>query len=244
MALVVFFLAITASIILIGSSLNKKKLRQPQHDLALLHPKDLIIAFDIHDVLFTLDYVKIPYVALRSKHLYTLIKHALNPYVLADVYRLWRNNTVSEKYFIYLTTQYPGLAHCLPIFITLVNTQKPIKPMIELITTLKQRGYTLHIFSNIGEQTIADLQRKFPTIFEHFDVMHVASADNDYLGKPHAPAFERYLLECNRHNKAILFIDDKERNITAAQHHGIIGLQFITFKKLKQDLHLLGIIIE
>ena len=206
MAFALFIFALATFTVIIGTCIHRSYCsKSDSQSIDPLDPATVIIAFDIHDVLFKLDYIKIPYAALRSQNFFTLVKHALNPYVMRDVYLLWRNNTVSEKYFIHLTTTYPGLAHCLPVFIKLINTQKPIKPMIALISALKKKGYTLHIFSNIGEQTVADLQQKFPAVFKHFDALHVASAQTNYLGKPHAPAFERYLQTCNPEGKQVLF---------------------------------------
>lgn len=201
-----------------------------------LTPENTIITFDIHGVLFNPDYLNIALTFLKKPRNYTLLPYLFNPWLLNDIRKLYSQNAVAEKYLIYLTHKYPYLKPYMRLAIQLGNTQKPVQAMITLINTLKKKGYTLHILSNIGERFFYDLQKKHPAIFALFDASKVTSSSENYIGKPHHQIFHRYLETYNHNNKNIVFIDDKQKNVLAARSLGIIGYLHRSPQQLSKDL--------
>jgi len=63
------------------------------------------------------------------------------------------------------------------------------------------------------------------------------------IKKPHAEFFEIYLRDNNPEHKHVIFVDDKLRNINAAQNFGIHGIQFRSPEQLRRaltDMHILS----
>jgi FMN phosphatase YigB (HAD superfamily) len=119
----------------------------------------------------------------------------------------------------------------------LVNAQIPNTPVVNLIKELKQRGYKIYLFSNIGTQQLQDLITKLPDIFTHFDGFHPALPELDYAKKPSKIVFESFLKKFNPNNTcAVIFIDDKMRNIKVAEAHGMIGIQYVNPTQLSHAL--------
>lgn len=210
------------------------------HDLeestAKYTPHNTIILFDIHGVLFKPDYKKFFSLLVRNKKTVLLILYSLHPGLLIDLITLWRSGAIVEHYFLVITKKYTRLSSCLPLMIALANAQKPIKQSVNLVAHLKARGYSLHILSNIGKQIFDNLAQQHQSLFSHFDVIKVAQADDTLYRKPHATIYHQYQSDHNPHAKNIIFIDDKKKNIKAAQKFGFIALFYHSATALEQQL--------
>ena len=156
--------------------------------------------------------------------------------------KLKYKNAVPEEYFAKFTQDYPSLKPYHQLAINISNAQTPIKEMIDLAHDLKCQGYTLHIFSNIGESIFADLAQQYPTVFSLFDKVHVPDRHTKYIGKRHQDGFSNYLSACNTENKTIILIDDNKHNITRSAQAGMVSIYFKNVQQLHTDLHKLQIL--
>lgn len=204
-------------------------------------PSTTIIAFDLHGVLFNQDYPGMLKMLYRSQHKYLLAAYALNPAVWLLCFKLWRHASPIERYITSLTNEWPRLAPAQDDLITLANAQKPNKAIIQLVQELKQSGYELHIFSNIGTIILADLVTQFPQIMALFDHVFTTSAALGYPSKRHPALFNAYL--CSRPtlaNKKVIFIDDSINNVAHAQRYGILGIHAVNPEQIRARLRALG----
>ena len=117
--------------------------------------------------------------------------------------------------------------------------------MVDLIKQLKARGYKLYVLSNIGKETFAQLCVAYPEIGSCFDGAFTASAEHNYIHKPHLDFYERfknYLKDIGQGHKQILFIDDLKKNLAAAASCNIAGVHYRSSKSLLltfKNLHIL-----
>lgn len=204
-------------------------------------PTNTIITFDIHGVLFTTDYKKIITKLWKERRIFIRF---FRPSLLFGSIRflLYSRDKVGESLIMDLAAKHQLVKEHLPLIINILNTQKPIQSTIDTIKQLKLHGYSLHILSNIGEYLFSDLKKLFPALFSLFDSCKVASQDKGYIGKPDQRMFKQYLNEYNHTNKQIVFVDDKQRNINAAETAGMIGICYRSGKQLAKELKTLNIL--
>jgi HAD superfamily hydrolase (TIGR01509 family) len=202
-----------------------------RNDIPLL-PSTTILAFDLHGVLVTNHYTKMFWLWWSHARKWYLLRYLARPRVLVLFLRLRIKRAVAENILCALIEKEPLLAEYQSLAIQILNAQKPIPHMEEVLMHLKKIGFELHLFSNIGEQLFNQLAPCHPSLFELFDAIQVAESSNNYLGKPNPKAFERYLMQHNGGAKQIIFVDDKRCNIRMAQRFGIIGIRFHSYKRL------------
>lgn len=200
-------------------------------------PKTTIIAFDLHGVVVTCNYREMVLHALRNPlSVGKLALYSCNPFFLRDIYRLWRSHAVAAAYLQLLADRYPFLQSTIPFFIAVGNAQKPNIPLIRYIKTLKEHGYSVQLFSNIGDIIFDDFRKKHPDIIDLFDTRCITHKTKGYVGKPYDSAFAAYQVNCNPEKKRIIFIDNTKRNITAARRHHMIGVYYTTPDRLIKQL--------
>lgn len=210
--------------------------------LSPITPHNTIITFDIHGVLFKPNFKKIIQLVWNNKKAFTIGFYLFNPKFTFKLISLKYKRAVPEEYFVTLTRDYPSLEQYKPLAIAISNAQTPVQEIINTAHTLKNKGYTLHIFSNIGEHVFADLAKTHPDIFALFDAVQVPSEQNGFINKRHPAAFSNYLSNFNPHHKTIVLIDDNKRAVARASQAGIIGIYFKNIQQLHTDLHQLHIV--
>lgn len=207
-------------------------------------PETTVIVFDLHNVVFKSQRRKIVVSCLKLMRKGTW-RYTLNPALWYKVYRLRAHSAVAEDIFHKVTAEYPELARFRNDFIRLTNSQRPIRGVVDLIKMLKDRGYKIYVLSNIGKDTFNELCLKYPEIGAFFDGAFTASAEHNYIHKPHMDfyqGFKQYLKEQGESNKQILFIDDLKRNLAAAASCDIAGVHYRSSRRLLSDfknLHIL-----
>lgn len=202
-------------------------------------PISSIITFDIHGVLFTPDWKAIAKLFWGNKKSCTLFVYLFNPQFLYDLFFLVRNGAVLVKCITYLSGRYPYFA-CYEQFIFLVaNTQKPIANTINVVKLLKEKGYTLHIFSNIGTTLYQKLENEFPQTLMLFSQ---AFTPDGFHGKNHQDTFTDYLEYFNQDHKQIVFIDNNKNNISLAAAVGIVSIYYKNPEQLQTSLQNLEVI--
>ena len=110
---------------------------------------------------------------------------------------------------------------------------------IKIIKELKNNGYKVYVLSNCAQETYDKLKLKYPAVYNLFDGEYLPSKHNNYNAKPHKSfyrEFKSYLVAQGHGSKQIVFIDDKEKNVTAAKKEHIFGVQFTGAKKLRTDI--------
>lgn len=200
-------------------------------------PTQTIITFDLHGVVSILDYKAVVLLGIRNPvSLLKLCFYSCNPFFLKDVYRLWRSHAVAASYLVLVKTKYRSLSSVIPFLIAVGNAQVPNKQLIDLIIQIKAHGYSVHLFSNIGDFIMDDFKTLYPGIVALFDETCITHKKDKYVGKPHDQAFITYQRLYNPERKRVIFIDNSKRNIDAAGRHAMIGLYFIDTKKLVKQL--------
>lgn len=139
------------------------------------------------------------------------------------------------------------------LIIELVNAQRPIDDMKEIVDELHAAGYEQHIGSNIGKTAFHALidPNKYPQLAPLFAPMNIARSlvisheQGAFVEKPSTAFFTQYLQKnnLNPHTQSIIFVDDNATNIAAAQSMGFDGILFKDALKLRHELEKRNILI-
>lgn len=200
-------------------------------------PETTIVAFDLHGVVSTCNYREILKLALHNPScILRLALYTFNPFFLKDVYRLWRSHAVAAAYLKLVHIKYPFLKPTISFLIQAGNAQKPNVQLIDFIKTLKNHGYSIHLFSNIGDIILDDFTVQHPDMVHLFDAVCSTQKSNGYVGKPYDAAFINYHVQCNPSGKQVIFIDNTKRNIVAANRHNMIGVFYTSTQDVIQQI--------
>ncbi|MEX0672366.1 MAG: HAD-IA family hydrolase [Candidatus Babeliales bacterium] len=195
-----------------------------------------LIACDLHGVVFHVDYKKISSLLWHVSPKLPLLAAPLNPKFWIHLAKLIAKNAVGEEYVMRMAQWHPSLAPYINDGIDLINAQKPNQAVVDLLQQLKKNGYALIAFSNIGEHAYAHLSHQFPHIMNLFDDALYTTQGESYLRKPEKAAFQKLLDTTGLPPAQILFIDNKQKNITAAQQLCITTCHYTSPKKLQRQL--------
>ncbi len=153
-------------------------------------PDQVVIAFDLHEVVFNFSYSKF------FGSTYKFFKK--NPYALTLAnpfagYRVvntfFSTSKTAENIYTQLSEKYyPWLAESKIEFINVCNSYILEPEMEKLLTELKAKGYRLAVCSNIGYQAFEQFKREHPNVFDLFEVIVTSHPERNYLRKP-APEF-------------------------------------------------------
>lgn len=204
-------------------------------------PDNTIITFDIHGVLCSTDYPRVLSLLFKSKHITRILSYIRYPTIIKTVIQLWRNHAVAGHYVQQLTHVRPELAQYVPLMKRIANAQKPNTAVLNLVEKMSQHGFELHILSNIDATIFDELKNIHTTMFTHFDKVQSTQSADKY-GKPNTWVFTRYLNTHVPSDKQVIFIDNKKKNIVAAQKLGIIGIHYKNPRQLKRALKKLNVI--
>lgn len=229
------------SILLLGfitlgiTLIYKNKLNKTNAPTVVVNSNSIFV-FDLHGVVFNLDLVKVIKIVLKCPHKKLLLKTLLYPRILASTLYSLRKGAIAEEILLKLAKDFPKFKELLPTGFEIINAQKPINDTVELLKALKNNGHQLYVLSNIGEQSIGMLQQQFPDIFALFSGLVASNSHDGYIKKPHALAYAKYLNTFNHKRSEIIFIDDRLKNIVAAQNLGIPALLFINAHGIRKTI--------
>ena len=116
------------------------------------------------------------------------------------------------------------------------TTQNPA--MVAWQQQLKAHGLRTAILSNMGDSVLASISKAFPWI-DNFDV--TVWSYQLRMAKPVPAIYTHTLNQLGVQAPEALFIDDKLENVEAARTLGMLGVQFSTVDKLRQDLIAAGL---
>lgn len=201
-----------------------------------------VIAFDLHNVLFAPHYQQILRLLFSTPNKFQIMKTVLHPRFLFDALHLYCSTRVTEEYIITLGKKYTALEKHIDRAIEITNALSPITGTINLLHELKNLGYSLYIFSNIGQQTYEEFVKKYEELFTVFDGIHVTHAQNNWIQKPQPAAYVTFLQRFNVDPNSMIFIDDKKNNTNAAQSCGITAICYKSTTQLRKKLITLGVL--
>lgn len=163
-------------------------------------PSNTIFVFDLDDVILLIKKAK------KAKFgLYLLVR----PDAWADFAKIRKHSDHAET--MLRQNKKPGLVKRLK---RIKQSKTPIEGMIEILRELKQKGYVLHIASNMTRTDFEFYQKQYPAIFSLFDQAFVVEGTT-MPKKPSSQYFDLYREKyptTNRH----FFIDDKRENCVAS----------------------------
>ena len=107
------------------------------------------------------------------------------------------------------------------------------KGTVELVRSLRRRGYRVYLFSNTSLPHVRLLRRrKWDRLFDGF----LSSCELRSM-KPTATAFRKALAEIGAMPSEVVFIDDKEENVKGAIDFGIRwAFRFTTVARLRREI--------
>jgi putative hydrolase of the HAD superfamily len=107
------------------------------------------------------------------------------------------------------------------------------KGTVELVRSLRRRGYRVYLFSNTSRPHAELVRRKgWDRLFDRF----LSSCELRCM-KPSATAFGRVLAEIGAKPSEVVFIDDKEENVEGAKDFGIRwAFRFTSLARLRRDI--------
>lgn len=121
------------------------------------------------------------------------------------------------------------------------NIFEPLNDSIQLLQTLKQTGQRLGLLSNT-----CDCHWQFLLDDDRFKFLHSSFEQTvlSFIEGCVKPGTDIYRIAANHTNcdpGSILFIDDKQENVKAAQSVGFDGIHFQAFSKLRYELKKRGL---
>lgn len=103
---------------------------------------------------------------------------------------------------------------------------------IDIVKKLKSQGYHTALLSNVNNAEIKQIKKL--DVFQWFDTLVLLNEGP--IKKPDPKAFELLLEKLNLPADVVLFIDDNEDNVEAAQKLGIESIVFTIPAKLEYEL--------
>jgi epoxide hydrolase-like predicted phosphatase len=174
------------------------------------------IVFDLGKVLVDFDYsIAARKIAARSTKQIPDLKHFIGNSPLLQQFE--HGDLTREQFFAEIQT-ITGFTGTLEEFVAdFADIFVPIPAMIELHAELRQRGFQTYIFSNTNDIAIEHISREFP-FFKHFDG-YIYSYKVGAM-KPDLRIYEAMEKMCGRVLQDIVYLDDREENVTAGASRG------------------------
>lgn len=209
--------------------------------LMRFNPENTVIAFDLHGVVFTSSYRGIAKILLFCPHKLRLLSLFVNIPMVRTVLTAIFKKYVIEQCINTLAAKHPIFVPIRPTALAVANAQKINHDTLAIIKQLHATGYELIVFSNIGEESIGLMRKRFPAVFDYFLTVIHTSAREQYLAKPSSRAFDKLFAHVGL-EKNIIFVDDAYKNIKRAHELGLYPIPFFNAKILKETLKYLKIL--
>lgn len=216
----------------------------------LKNTNNMIILWDLHEVVFQRSIIDWAKEIITFDGKWQAIKKTSWPmYKLFFKYFLYvlgiQKGDISSEELIVLAKQ-QGNDELVRLTVTVGSHYKPITKTVEIIKDLHNHGYKQHVGSNIGRTIYNHFSNLYPKIFTYFDHVTLVEPEQNkpLIKKPNLQFFKNYLKKNNLSPKQVIFIDDKQHNVEAARHVGMIAIRFTTPEQLRQNLNELGILAK
>lgn len=207
-------------------------------------PANTIFFFDLHDVVLKPD---------SHKRLKVALKNPIGALRLG-VHVLTKKDIPNGE-SLQVELQRKGDTKQVEVIRQLSAAYKVDMDVVSILQTLKAKGYTICMASNIGAGHLNDLLDEnhprnkvkhigYVTLKDVFalfdDLIFVDYESQDVIRKPDPRYFALLHDRCGQ-SKNIIFVDDNKKNVSAAHACGIHGIRFTSASKLAADLKTLGI---
>lgn len=189
-------------------------------------PKNTVIVFDLHGVLFSSSWQQIIYLLWQCPYKLRGFILLFNPLLMYTMFSGIYKKQVIEQLINTLVEKHPAFEPIKETAIAVANAQKVNYETLKILKDLHRQDFKLIAFSNIGQQSIEVLRKRHPEIFKLFTQIIHTSAQDNYIAKPSSQAFAKLLEHVDPQREKIIFIDDTSKNLKRAQE---IGLQPIRF---------------
>lgn len=225
-----------------GSAKNKKD----REALMLpMTPENTIFAFDLHEVIFR---------KRLTQRITRCIKavgrggffYVLNPFFLCRMNQLISEGRTSEYVFNKLVEEYPNLSQYKNDFYMVSNSYEPDEDVVEILKELWEKGFSLYVLSNIGQDSLEHCKAQYPEVFSFFKDAYVPGRHNNYNCKPYCGFFKEFRTylenKKNEADKQIIFVDDLRENVEAALKCGLMCIHYHCvedFRKILENLSIL-----
>ena len=103
--------------------------------------------------------------------------------------------------------------------------------LVSYIKELKEKGYSMYIFSNTSMGTITRYDDSFHFL-QYFDSI----IPTDHAQKPSRDAFDTLFYKLNVRPEDIVIIDDGQANVDMASSLDMVGVLYTDLESLKEDL--------
>ncbi len=199
----------------------------------IITPANSIFAIDLHDVVVKPQWRTGWRTIRKDDRFGALVRRCFNPRFLYNL--IWcfsRGIALAEQRLELMAQRYPTSERFASLLVAAANEQEPIDEVVALMEQLKNTGYRLTLFSNIGELTyfgnpdrkVEGFAQKFPQIDRLFSGRCVVCATNNFVHKPNRNAYECFLEQCNPDGKHVIFIDDRRDNVQAGERIGMSSI--------------------
>jgi beta-phosphoglucomutase-like phosphatase (HAD superfamily) len=219
-----------------------------EHDIPYT-PENTKFAFDFHDVVVTAH----PYRIFNGLFTWDILPEfswdtarcAYNlPWVAYKAIMLAYNKEAGERFYdLFKQNGFDRLALAVK---RISNDVDLIEGTVAIIKELKDKGYQVDMASDIGTSFLSDLESnpKFAdtlSLFTYKKSVNYLQTINP-IHKPNKKFFIDYNMRYNPSHMHIIFIDDKQKNVTASKETGMIGIQFQDPAQLRAELVKRGIL--
>lgn len=115
-------------------------------------------------------------------------------------------------------------------------THTPNEPVFALIRRLKDSGYKLGVISNVGAELSSFLPQEYVDLFNEITLSYQVHAI-----KPEPTIYNYYLQQISLSAEQVIFIDDREVNVSGAEAVGMHGIVYHSHDLLVSKLNELGV---
>ncbi|HJM69068.1 MAG TPA: HAD hydrolase-like protein [Candidatus Babeliales bacterium] len=185
-----------------------------------------IFVFDLHGVIFKLDKKQVVREFLKAPAKRNIFLACFNPYFLYTAMRWWLTTHVLEAFIVRMMDKFPIINPNRQAALQVANALKPIEETLELIKLLHSSNHEIYIFSNIGSESLAIIDEKFPEVMGMFNGVIGSTKEDNYIAKPDKKAFAKFFDKFQLDPKRVIFIDDKPENLKIAQEFSMSTVQF------------------
>lgn len=197
------------------------------------------VFFDLNGVLLELSVRDFCKEFWHYTNKWRLIFHFLNPLVALKAIKLAWAEPVVEHAIIKLIKQFPHLMQHKAYMLNAISCQNIKAGAPALIKFIQHHHIQLFALTNIGEESIALLQKRHPLFFSNFiEIYHTTKADN-YVAKPEKSFFLNHLPKAEVEFNQIIFIDDNNKNIQVARELGLYTIHCKSIPQLHKEVSLL-----
>lgn len=213
-----------------------------------------VILWDIHDVILERDTEKLKRDLSGFEGKADVFRQSSVGMVkdmFYGVYKMFKSGSTAE-YFLAVARKHNNRA-LEKLIITIANAQRVIPGTADIIEDLHAQGYRQCIGSNMGVEMFENLMEQpyahaiFNREIFHIDASELVVYDKEdparAVTKPQQAFYGEFLRKNNLDSGNVVFIDDKAKNVRAAQECGMYGIQYQkSSEKLHDDLwFLLGL---